>query len=153
MIHQIKTLIRDKLPIAMPVAIAIRHKKSMRKIRRLVRERRDIWIELGAGNKSGKGDGLPSIWQRSAKSTGISGEDFRSQTTASSGYIHPIFSSTFRSRKRNGLLTSASGRWCRAVTSRSVFPTRNFILTPTPRVIFRMQRLSSPMSLPIITRH
>jgi len=55
MIHQIKTLIRKRLPFAMPVAIAIRHRKSLRKIRRLLKAGSDICIELGAGNKSGKG--------------------------------------------------------------------------------------------------
>jgi predicted SAM-dependent methyltransferase len=55
MINRIKALIRDKFPFALPLVIAIRHQKSLRKIRQLLQEGRAICIELGAGNKSGQG--------------------------------------------------------------------------------------------------
>ena len=55
MIKNIKALIRDNFPFAMSLAVAIRHQKSLRRIRQLLQEDRDICIELGAGNKSGKG--------------------------------------------------------------------------------------------------
>ena len=56
--HKIRALIREKLPFAMPAAIAIRHRISMWRIRRLLKQGRDICIELGAGDKSGKGEWL-----------------------------------------------------------------------------------------------
>jgi predicted SAM-dependent methyltransferase len=49
-------MVRAKLPFALPVAAAIMHQVSKRKIRRLLRERRDIFVELGAGSKSGTGN-------------------------------------------------------------------------------------------------
>jgi predicted SAM-dependent methyltransferase len=55
MIQKIKNLTRRAVPFAVPVASAIRHRRSARKIRRLLKERGDICIELGAGDKSGKG--------------------------------------------------------------------------------------------------
>jgi predicted SAM-dependent methyltransferase len=57
--HQkIKWLIRETLPFAMPIAIAVRHRLSMRTIRRLLKQGRNICIELGAGDKRGKGEWL-----------------------------------------------------------------------------------------------
>lgn len=48
-----KDLLRRALPIAVPIAAALRHRRSLQKIRWILRERREICIELGAGQKAG----------------------------------------------------------------------------------------------------
>lgn len=48
--------VKRKVPFAMPIASAIMHQFSRRKIRRLLRDGRDIFVELGAGNKRGTGN-------------------------------------------------------------------------------------------------
>jgi len=55
MIQDIKNLTRRAVPFAVPLASALRHLRSARKVRRLLKERREICIELGAGDKRGQG--------------------------------------------------------------------------------------------------
>jgi predicted SAM-dependent methyltransferase len=54
MIQQIKAFVRQRIPLAMPVVIAMRHRSSKRSIRRLLKEGRGICVELGAGDKRGE---------------------------------------------------------------------------------------------------
>jgi predicted SAM-dependent methyltransferase len=56
MIPRIKTFIREKVPFALPAVASIRHRASKGKIRRLLEQRREIFVELGAGEKGGRGD-------------------------------------------------------------------------------------------------
>jgi predicted SAM-dependent methyltransferase len=58
MTSRLMSTVKGKLPFVLPIAGAIMHQLSKRKIRRLLRERRHIFIELGAGNKSGTGNWL-----------------------------------------------------------------------------------------------
>jgi predicted SAM-dependent methyltransferase len=51
----LKTMIREQLRFAMPLVNAVSRGISRRKVRRLLKEGREILIELGAGNKRGKG--------------------------------------------------------------------------------------------------
>ena len=51
-----KAIVKTKVPFARPVAAALMHQISKRKIRRMLRERSEIFIELGAGNKKGSGN-------------------------------------------------------------------------------------------------
>jgi predicted SAM-dependent methyltransferase len=53
--HTITALVKKKIWFAIPISNAFRHQQSKQKIRRLLKEGRDIRIELGAGSKSGKG--------------------------------------------------------------------------------------------------
>jgi SAM-dependent methyltransferase len=59
MILKLKKLAKEKLPFALPIVRAalafIKHRNSKRKIRRLLQERSEIYIEVGAGDKKGKG--------------------------------------------------------------------------------------------------
>jgi predicted SAM-dependent methyltransferase len=52
---RLKLMLKEKLPFVLPIAAGIKHQFSKRKIRRLLRERRELFVELGAGNKSGTG--------------------------------------------------------------------------------------------------
>jgi predicted SAM-dependent methyltransferase len=56
MIPRIKKFIREKVPFALPVVASIRYRASKRRIRRLLEQRREIFVELGAGDKGGRGD-------------------------------------------------------------------------------------------------
>jgi predicted SAM-dependent methyltransferase len=42
--------------IAKMIATSAKHRLSKQKIRRLLRERSDLWVEVGAGNKTGEGN-------------------------------------------------------------------------------------------------
>jgi predicted SAM-dependent methyltransferase len=53
MIRRLKSVIQGRLPFALPIVAGIRHQLSKRKIRVLLRERREIFVELGAGDKRG----------------------------------------------------------------------------------------------------
>lgn len=59
MISQIKILIKDKIPFIVPVlkygAAIARHSLSRIRIKRIIRERKDIFLELGAGDRKGVG--------------------------------------------------------------------------------------------------
>jgi predicted SAM-dependent methyltransferase len=54
----IKTSIRKRFPFAVRIArmtvTSVRHRLTRQRIRRLLRERSDLFVELGAGNKAGK---------------------------------------------------------------------------------------------------
>jgi predicted SAM-dependent methyltransferase len=56
MIPQIKSLIRRRLPVAVSFATVLRHLSSKRRIRRLLTDRTEICIEVGAGDKRGTGE-------------------------------------------------------------------------------------------------
>jgi predicted SAM-dependent methyltransferase len=56
MVKQLRRSIKRRLPFALPIYLAIRHYLSKRKIRRILRERTEISIEVGAGNKRGQGE-------------------------------------------------------------------------------------------------
>ncbi|MGO8975299.1 MAG: class I SAM-dependent methyltransferase [Steroidobacteraceae bacterium] len=56
MISRLKSMVKEKIPFALPVAALIMQQFSKRKIRRLLRQKRDIFVELGAGHKSGTGN-------------------------------------------------------------------------------------------------
>jgi predicted SAM-dependent methyltransferase len=53
MIQKIKNLIRRRIPITVSFATALRHLSSRRKIRGLLKVRREICIEVGAGARRG----------------------------------------------------------------------------------------------------
>ncbi len=55
-IEQIKNLIREKVPFAASLATALRHLSSRYKVHRLLKVKREIWIEVGAGGKRGTGE-------------------------------------------------------------------------------------------------
>lgn len=59
MISEIRKLIRDKFPSILPPIIAgvtvVKHQLSQRHIRRILRERGEIFAELGSGDKKGEG--------------------------------------------------------------------------------------------------
>lgn len=55
MIPRLRQIVKRKLPFVLPIAAGILHQFSKRKVRRLLREGREIYVELGAGNKSGTG--------------------------------------------------------------------------------------------------
>jgi predicted SAM-dependent methyltransferase len=55
MISGIKMSIK-KVPLLMAVVTAIRHHLSKRKVRKILRERSQIFVEVGAGDKKGQGD-------------------------------------------------------------------------------------------------
>lgn len=65
MLRRVKTIVRKRLPFTVPAAAAVRHELSKRKIRRLLRERRDICLELGAGDRAGAGEWLTIDMTRS----------------------------------------------------------------------------------------
>jgi len=56
MIHKVKRLIRERVPFAFSAVSTIRHLRSKRRIRNLLRERSQIALEVGAGEKPGKGE-------------------------------------------------------------------------------------------------
>jgi predicted SAM-dependent methyltransferase len=56
MIQRIKNVVRRRLPIAVSLAGALRHLSSKRKIRGLLKVRRAISIEVGAGARRGTGE-------------------------------------------------------------------------------------------------
>jgi len=56
MILKVKSLIRARVPLAVPAVSGIRHWRSKRKIRRLLKERSRISVEVGGGDRSGKGE-------------------------------------------------------------------------------------------------
>jgi predicted SAM-dependent methyltransferase len=59
MISELKRFARERVPFLMPVAkaavISTKHRSSKQKIRLLLKEGRDIFIEVGAGDKPGQG--------------------------------------------------------------------------------------------------
>lgn len=59
MISEIKKLIKDKLPFMLPairaVETAVKHQLSQRNVRRILKKRSEIFVELGAGDKKGEG--------------------------------------------------------------------------------------------------
>jgi len=56
MISQLTQLAKEMLPFAMPVATTVRHQLSKQKIRRLLKKRNIISVEVGAGDKKGQGE-------------------------------------------------------------------------------------------------
>ncbi len=56
MILKVKSLIRQRFPFTVPIAAVIRQRLSRWKIRRLLRERSELSIEVGAGAKGGRGE-------------------------------------------------------------------------------------------------
>ena len=59
MLSKLQKLVKDKFPLAVPIAKAARNlvkqRSSKRKIRSLLKDRNDILIEVGAGDKKGQG--------------------------------------------------------------------------------------------------
>jgi len=55
-IARLKQFTKQMFPFAVPVASAVRHQFSKRKIQRLLRERSEISVEVGAGDKRGQGE-------------------------------------------------------------------------------------------------
>jgi predicted SAM-dependent methyltransferase len=60
MLSEVKALVKDRVPfiagIVVPVVQAARHQTSRRKIRRILKERGKVSVELGAGGKKGQGE-------------------------------------------------------------------------------------------------
>jgi predicted SAM-dependent methyltransferase len=56
MISVTKKLNKEMIPFAVPVAAAVKHQLSRWRIRRLLKERNLISVEVGAGDKRGQGD-------------------------------------------------------------------------------------------------
>jgi predicted SAM-dependent methyltransferase len=56
MISGTKKLIKVMIPFAVPVAASVKHQLSRRRIRRLLKERNEISVEVGAGDKRGQGE-------------------------------------------------------------------------------------------------
>jgi predicted SAM-dependent methyltransferase len=56
--HKFKAILWEKIPFALTVAAGIMHLVSRIKIRRMLRQGREVKLELGAGNKSGSGGWL-----------------------------------------------------------------------------------------------
>lgn len=58
MVKQLKRVIKVQFPFALSMYLTIRHHQSKREIRRILRNRNDISIEVGAGSKKGQGEWL-----------------------------------------------------------------------------------------------
>jgi predicted SAM-dependent methyltransferase len=56
MVMQIKRFTKQVIPFSVPVYTAVRHRLSKWKIRRKLKERNDISVEVGAGNRRGQGE-------------------------------------------------------------------------------------------------
>jgi hypothetical protein len=59
MISWLKKLTKEKVPFAAPILnefrVSIKHYSSKQKVRRLLKERSEIFVEVGAGDKGGQG--------------------------------------------------------------------------------------------------
>ena len=91
MIQQIKSLIRRRVPAAVSLASLLRHFSSRWKIQRLLRVRREISIEVGAGDKQGRGEWLTLDLNRSCDLYW----DLRRGIPFPDGRINRIYSSHF----------------------------------------------------------
>ena len=75
MVQEIKRFVKQNLPTVVSVFEEIRdsakHQLSKIQVRRMLREKKKMCIELGAGDKKGTNDGLRSMFKRIAMSIGI----------------------------------------------------------------------------------